>query len=307
MAAQLKHVQMTFDGFASLALMDVNLEVGRGEIFGLIGPQGSGKSTILMLLAGRLRPADGKIKIFGRSPRRSSIRARIGFLPQPSRRPNRSGLFGLLGQSLRRFSRATDRPAPAVPSGFRVDQLLLKKPELLLLDEPFTGLDAAAALEMKARLAAFAHQGKTVILTGRWLSTAMDVCGRMAILFRGQIQAAGPLAEFLASTDAIRILGPVLPPDSAQKVLATMREEMLGPACTPERSAAAAGGALETPKPPSRSPISETSENPIFAALIRPSPAAPPDGPPAESVDPVNHEKLARLSKPRSEATDGFI
>src|SRR5580658_9776929 len=96
LAAQLQHVQMTFDGFASLALADVNLEIGRGEIFGVIGPEGSGKSTLLRLLAGRLRAADGKVKVFGRSPRRASIRARIGYLPQPSRRPNRPGLLGLL-------------------------------------------------------------------------------------------------------------------------------------------------------------------------------------------------------------------
>jgi hypothetical protein len=80
LAAQLERVQVTFDGFASLALTDINLEVGRGEILGLIGPEGSGKSTLLRLLAGRLRPSDGKVKVFGGSPRRSAIRARIGYL-----------------------------------------------------------------------------------------------------------------------------------------------------------------------------------------------------------------------------------
>src|SRR5580658_7207933 len=100
LAAQLQHVQMTFDGFASLALADINLEIGRGEVMGFIGPEGSGKSTLLMLLAGRLRPAAGKVKVLGRSPRWASIRARIGYLPQNSRRLNRSGLFALLGRRL---------------------------------------------------------------------------------------------------------------------------------------------------------------------------------------------------------------
>jgi ABC-type multidrug transport system ATPase subunit len=298
MVAQLQHVQMTFDGFASLSLTDINLEIGRGEIFGLIGPEGSGKSTILMLLAGRLRPADGKVKVFGRSPRRSSIRARIGYLPQHSRRANRAGLSGLLARSLRKLRPGADQPFPVVPLSLRLDQLLLKKPELLLLDEPFTGLDAAAVQEMWSRMAALARQGQTIILSSRWLSPAKNGCGRMAILFRGQMQAAGSLAQLLASRDAIRIVGPVLPPDSAEKVLTTMCEEMLEPAGLPERFADDAGIATEPSKPSNRAPNPETHENPIFAALTRPGPLPATECLPAESADAVNHEKLAQLTKP---------
>jgi hypothetical protein len=196
-----------------------------------------------------------------------------------------------------------------------MDQLLLKKPELLVLDEPFLGLDAAAALEMKDRICALAREGKTIVLSGRWLWPAKDVCGRLAILFRGQIQAAGSPAQLLAAPDAIRIIGPVLPPANAERVLTTMRQEILGQA----------GAAMEPPKSPNRPTYAESRENSIFAALTRPGPvveperpvlnrvnaelqtptrpgpAAAPEGAPAQSADPVNHEKLAQLTKERSE------
>ena len=242
LAAQLERVQVTFDGFASLALTDINLEVGRGEILGLIGPEG------------------GKVKVFGGSPRRSAIRARIGYLPQNSAQPHYHGLFALLGRSLRRLKPVAERPVGADPGGRRVDQLLLKRPELVVLDEPFAGLDAAATLELKARLGALVRQGKTVILSDRWLSPAMDMCDQMAILYKGQIQAAGSLAQLLAAPGAIRILGPVLPPDSAERVLTTMRGELLGQAGLPDPGAAGPGVPLAPPN-------SQSKENPIFAAL----------------------------------------
>jgi ABC-type multidrug transport system ATPase subunit len=144
---------------------------------------------------------------------------------------------------------------------------------------------------MQYRICALAREGRTVVLSGRWLWPAKDVCGRMAILFRGQIQAAGALAQLLAAPDAIRIIGPVLPPANAEKVLTTMRQEILGQA----------GAAMEPPKPPNHPPNAETRENSIFAALTRPGLAAAPERPPAESADPVNHEKLAQLTKERSE------
>jgi hypothetical protein len=100
----------------------------------------------------------------------------------------------------------------------------------------------------------------------------------------------------LAAPGAIRILGPVLPPDSAERVLTTMRGELLGQAGLPDPGAAGPGVPLAPPN-------SQSKENPIFAALTRPGPAAAPESPPAEPADPVNHEKLAQLTKSQSEPT----
>src|SRR5579872_7277399 len=79
--ATMRDVTVTFDGYLTRALARIDLEVRRGEAFGILGPKGAGKSTLLRILAGRLRPTEGKVKVFGRSPRRGSTKARIGYVP----------------------------------------------------------------------------------------------------------------------------------------------------------------------------------------------------------------------------------
>jgi len=295
--AQLERIRVTFDGYASFALADMSLDVRRGEIIGLIGPEGCGKSTALLILAGRLPPSDGKVRVFGRPPRRASVRARIGYLPQNPRRPNGPGLFRLLQQRLGKLARNEEKLESVVPNNLHVARLLLKNPDLMVLDSPFTGLDTAAKREMKERICDMARHGKTVILGDRLLSPAMDVCNRMAIMFRGQIQAIGSLGELLSVPDAIRILGPVLPPASAERVLTTIREEMPGHSNFPKQRAED-GGMIKLPNPQVRSPDSQSRASHVLAALMRPSPNATMAAPPAEPIDTVNQQMLDRLTKP---------
>ena len=297
--AQLERIRVTFDGYASFALADVSLDVRRGEIIGLIGPEACGKSTTLLILAGRLPPSDGKARVFGRSPRRASVRARIGYLPQNPRRPNGSGLFRLLQRRLGKLAGSEEKLESVVPNNLHVARLLLKNPDLMVLDSPFTGLDTAAKREMKERICDMARHGKTVILGDRLLSPAMDVCNRMAIMFRGQIQAIGSLDELLSGPDAIRILGPVLPPASAERVLTTIREEVLGHSNFPNQSAEDAG-MIKSPTPQVRSPDAESRASQILAALMPPSQGAATVDSRAKPIDTVNQEMLDRLTKPGS-------
>ncbi|HEY3913558.1 MAG TPA: ATP-binding cassette domain-containing protein, partial [Verrucomicrobiae bacterium] len=92
--ARLEGVRVTYDGYISFAFAVNGLEVRRGEILGLIGPRGSGKSTTLKLLAGRLRPNEGKVKVFGRSPRRAAIRRRLGYRPELLALPDAIRILG---------------------------------------------------------------------------------------------------------------------------------------------------------------------------------------------------------------------
>src|SRR6185312_7936477 len=78
--AVLRDVTMTYDGYQTRALTRVNLDFRRGEVVGVLGAEGAGKSTVLKILAGRLGPSEGTVKVFGRSPRRGS-RTRVGYLP----------------------------------------------------------------------------------------------------------------------------------------------------------------------------------------------------------------------------------
>ena len=227
--ARLQGVRVSFDGYVSFALADVGLEAHRGEILGLIGPKGSGKSTTLKLLAGRLRPNDGKVKVFDRSPHRAAIKRRLGYLPEANSQPKPVGIRGLL----QRWTGFRVQPIANLPNHIRVAHLLVKRPDLLLLDEPFANLDAAARAEMTDVICKFAGDGKTVVLAHETLAVAMDVCRRLAIYFRGQIQAVGTLQELLALPDAIRILGPVLPAEIAQRVLCSIRAEL--PDASPEK------------------------------------------------------------------------
>jgi len=288
------------------ALTDVSFEVRRGEVFGLLGPSGSGKTTTIRILAGRLSPSLGKAKVFGRSPRRHSARIRVGYLPQrPSQ--NKSHLWspaiGFL-KDLFIWHKRHPRSEPnyIMPGNERsliLKRVVLRNPHLLLLDEPFAMLDPAGCFEMKELIVALARQGKTVILASDSLTYAKDVCDRFAVYYAGKIEAVGTLDEILATTDAIRVTGPVLPPATAQRVLAALREGLGRPGSAPEPT---------NPRPQSDSPIAasaaltEPASIPRTAdkvlALLVGSPGAAPDAVRERIASPVNNDRLAALTKP---------
>jgi ABC-2 type transport system ATP-binding protein len=289
------------------ALSEVSFEVSRGEVFGLLGPSGSGKSTTMRILAGRLSPSEGKVRVFGGPPRGRFARMRVGYLPQkPSH--NRSHLFAQAMDFLRVMFLWREPPprseAGDIMSGTErrsvLKQVLVKNPELLLLDEPFAGLDPAGRAEMSGLIAAWARRGKTVILTSDSLTCAKDVCDRLAVCYAGRIEAIGTLEEILATTDAIRVTGPVLPPETAERVLRALREALDSPGSATEPS---------IPRPQGDPPITAqaTVTEPATGATTAEEVLAPLVGSPqkAESnavreqiASPVNHDKLAALTRP---------
>jgi energy-coupling factor transporter ATP-binding protein EcfA2 len=185
-------------------------------------------------------------------------------------------------------------------------QVLARDPDLLLLDEPFSELDAARCVEMRDLIGALAQRGKTVILTSRSLTHAKDVCDRFAVYDAGKIEAIGTLDEILATPDALRSIGPVLPPETAQRVLRIIREDLgqPGPPVEPsilqplrespmaadcaviEQAAVAAkadeflaplvNGAWKPVSSEARQQIASPVNNQRLAALIKPVPAAAP-------------------------------
>ena len=105
-------------------------------------------------------------------------------------------------------------------------QALINDPDLVILDEPTAGLDPIGCREVKDLIIALARRGKTVILSSHLLSDVEDVCDRVVIYYGGKIQAAGTLKELLAETDTLRITTPVLPRETLEKVLATIRQDI---------------------------------------------------------------------------------
>src|ERR1035437_7711203 len=232
------------------AVDNVDFEVRRGEVFGLLGPNGSGKSTTVKLLLGLLNPTKGHIEVFGHSPRHVQTKSRIGYLPEESYlyrylnsretldffgnlfhlsksdRENRTEqLLEMVGLG-KTQTRAVGEFSKGMQRRIGLAQALINDPDLVILDEPTAGLDPIGCREVKDLIIALARRGKTVILSSHLLSDVEDVCDRVVIYYGGKIQAAGTLKELLATPDTLRITTPVLPRETLEKVLATIRKDI---------------------------------------------------------------------------------
>jgi ABC-2 type transport system ATP-binding protein len=232
------------------AVDNVNFEVRRGEVFGLLGPNGSGKSTTVKMLLGLLYPTKGHIEVFGKSPRHVKTKAAIGYLPEESylyryldsdetldffgnlfslppeqREKRREQLLEMVG-----LSKARRRQVGEFSKGMQrrigLAQALINDPDLVILDEPTAGMDPLGCREVKDLIIALAKRGKTVILSSHLLSDVEDVCDRVVIYYGGKIQAMGTLKELLATPDAVRITTPILPRETMNRVLETIRKDV---------------------------------------------------------------------------------
>lgn len=288
--ATLRDVMVTYDGYQSRAVSHLNLDFHRGGVVGVLGGKGAGKSTVLKLLAGRLGPTEGKVKIFGRSARSGSARAKVGYLPGKIDASHGGGFFSRLFAGKKEAS-STARGAA------RLTQAVLGNRDLLILDDPFEGLEFAEANEAKGLVREMAARGKTIILSSDSLMDVKELCGRFVILHEGRLQAAGTLEELLMAPAAIRFLPPVLPREMVERVLGLLRKEVLGGA-----SAAPAAQAIDSSKT-SRADSEKIKEDAPRAEQLlttltkageaRPAPAnSKPD-------DPIDHEKLEELTKPK--------
>lgn len=192
----------------SRALDDLNLSVERGEVFGLLGPNGSGKTTALRLLLGFLRPSGGRAWIDGHDCWRDSVavRRRVAYLPGELRlyesmtgRQLIHFLSQLRGQSVdvdvdrlaRRFDIDLDRPLAQLSSGMKrkvaLLQVLVPQTPLVIMDEPTNALDPTMRAELLVQVREARKRGQTVLFSSHILSEVEEVCDRVAILQRGRL------------------------------------------------------------------------------------------------------------------------
>ncbi len=232
------------------AVDGVDFEVRRGVVLGLLGRNGSVKSTTVKLLLGLLNPTRGHIEVFGHSPRHVQTKARIGYLPEESylyrylnssetldffgslfhlskaERENRSAqLLEMVGLG-KTQTRAVGEFSKGMQRRIGLAQALINDPDLVILDEPTAGLDPIGCREVKDLIIALARRGKTVILSSHLLSDVEDVCDRVVIYYGGRIQAAGTLKELLAEPDTLRITTPVLRRETLERVLEIIRKDV---------------------------------------------------------------------------------
>ncbi len=224
------------------ALKALDLDVKKGEIFGLLGPNGSGKSTTIKLLLGLLFPTGGEALVFGSDASDVSKNERIGYLPEESylykflnaeetldfygrlfnmsatkRRKRIKELIKMIDldwakkRQLKEYSKGMTRR-------IGLAQALINDPELILLDEPTTGLDPIGTREMKDLILRLRDQGKTVLMCSHLLADVQDVCDRIAILYQGELKELGRVDNLLSVQDVTQIQAKGLSDEAKQEI-----------------------------------------------------------------------------------------
>ncbi len=208
------------------ALEDLTLAIDSGEIFGYLGPNGSGKTTTIKLLLGLIFPTSGSMEIMGsKDIGAHRVRQQIGYLPEGAYYPDflrgeeiirfYGQLYGLGGKDLEHridavldtvgMTYARKRMLKGYSKGMRqrigLAQALVSDPQILILDEPTTGLDPIARKEIRDILAGLRDEGKTLLISSHELLEVEMISNRVGILSRGHLQTIGTLDELLAERE----------------------------------------------------------------------------------------------------------
>jgi ABC-2 type transport system ATP-binding protein len=224
------------------ALKALDLTVTRGEVFGLLGPNGSGKTTTIKLLLGLLFPTEGEALVFGKPATDVSKNERLGYLPEESylyrfltaeetldfygrlfdmpakvREQRVDALIKMVG-----LDRARKRQLQEYSKGMTrrigLAQALINDPELILLDEPTSGLDPIGTREMKDMILRLKAEGKTIVMCSHLLADVQDVCDRIAILHQGELKEIGRVDELLRVADVTQIRAKNLSADCQNEI-----------------------------------------------------------------------------------------
>jgi len=234
------------------AVDGVDLEVRRGQVYGLLGPNGSGKSTTIKMLLGLLTPTAGRIAVMGKRPRHVDTKKEIGYLPEesylyrflsaretldyygrlfripaPIRRERVSKLLEMVG-----LEAVEHRPVGEFSKGMQrrvgLAQSLINDPQLLILDEPTSGMDPVGARQIKDVIEKLAERGKTILLCTHLLSDVEDLCERVAIMFGGKVRAEGTCGELLEQQELTNLQTDRLPADAVAEIQAVLAKRGLG-------------------------------------------------------------------------------
>jgi ABC-2 type transport system ATP-binding protein len=224
------------------ALKGLDLTVSRGEVFGLLGPNGSGKTTTIKLVLGLLFPTEGEALVFGKPATDVGKNERLGYLPEESylyrfltaeetldfyarlfdmpasvRAERVDSLIKLVGLDKAR-KRQLQEYSKGMTRRIGLAQALINDPELILLDEPTSGLDPIGTREMKDMILRLKAEGKTIVMCSHLLADVQDVCDRIAILHQGELKELGRVDELLRVADVTQIRAKNLSADCQNEI-----------------------------------------------------------------------------------------
>ena len=231
------------------AVEDLDLLIRPGTVFGLLGPNGSGKSTTIKMILGLLYPTRGRLQVVGRSPRDVEVKKYIGYLPEESylyahlsaretlhffgqlfklptteRRKRVDMLLEMVG-----LKAVAERPVGEFSKGMQrrvgLAQALINDPELIILDEPTSGMDPLGTRDVKELLRTLRARGKTILLSSHQLADVEDVSDELAILYGGRVCREGSANSLLAESEMTQITCPRLSNAAINHVRKTIQSE----------------------------------------------------------------------------------
>ena len=225
-----KGLTKKYDDF--VAVDGINFEVKRGESFGLLGPNGAGKSTTMRMIASTSQRTSGDLTILGKDPNKfgPEIRAHLGVVPQQDSHDRElktwenlyiyGRYFGLTRKFLKtkivellEFAQLTekrDTKVSALSGGMQrrltIARGLVNEPEILMLDEPTTGLDPQARHILWDRLFRLKEEGVTLVITTHYMDEAEQLCDRLIVMDKGKIMAEGAPADLIKKYSSKEVL-----------------------------------------------------------------------------------------------------
>jgi len=223
-----KHFRMGFGNVAISALENLTLDVHEGEIFGLLGSNGAGKSTTIKILLGIINASGGEFKIFGKNLCKNTKR-QIGYLPEVASfygfltayeilifyaqlcglSSSKAKLEAVKILDLVGLGNDANREISQYSKGMiqrvGIAQAIIHNPKLVILDEPASGLDPIGARDMADIILRLKSEGKTILLSSHLMSEVEKLCDRIAILSKGSLVACGSLDELLKKENALNL------------------------------------------------------------------------------------------------------
>ncbi len=232
-----------------IAIDNLDLQIKHNEVYGLLGPNGSGKTTTLKVLLSLLHPTKGAAYVLGGSTRESKISSKIGYLPEESylykyltaretldfygrifglsarvRKGRIDTLLEMVGLSSM-ANRAVGTYSKGMARRIGLAQALINDPDILILDEPTSGMDPIGTRQMKDLILQLSDRGKTILLCSHLLADVEDVCDRIGILYGGRMQIEGSVDSLLQKREETQILTSSLSDSAIAKIKAIVEAE----------------------------------------------------------------------------------